>query len=228
MQVSIRQKDMAAYSTTRQISIRGLTITDSVMNITALIKSEGFSLLEMLVAISIFSVISLSVFLTMDQYFSTTEILSQREEQFATMNRFFQMIERDVQYAVNRKVRNPYGESQATIVVGPVDDNELLSFTSSFPDYSHEGLSRLVRVSWSFHDGDIVRSYWQVLDQAQDTEPIRHKILTGVKDVQLVIKPDLEAAKEVDSTNMKYHMELLITPQSGVVINRQIRFFGEF
>ena len=191
-------------------------------------KSDGFSLLEMLVAISIFSVMSLAVFFTMDQYFTTGEVLNRRNEQFTAMNRFLQMIERDLQYAVNRRIRGPYGDELAAIVVGPVQDNEMLSFTSSLPDYRNKGHSKLFRVSWGFYDGVVTRSYWEVLDQAQDSEPIRHEVLMGVRDLQLTLKPELESWEQTDNTTGNHTVELAITPENGPGINRKIRLSGEF
>lgn len=176
--------------------------------------SNGFSLLETLVAISIFSVISLAMFFTMEQYFSTGEVLNRRDAQFTSMNRFLHMIERDIHYAINRKVRDQYGDYQDAIVVGSVDGKELLSVTSSLPDYRGKGQSRLFRVSWSFHEDSIIRSNWRVLDRAQNSEPITHKILTGISDVRLAVTPDLEAFEEADNTHVDYHVELVVTPRN--------------
>ena len=187
---------------------------------------QGFTLLEIIVAIAIFSVISLSVFFTMDQYFNTAEVLNRRHHETGELNRFLHMLERDLHYANNRKIRGQYGEFEDAFLLGPVDGHEVVSMTSSLPDYSNPGLSKLFRVSWSFHDGIIRRAHWRVLDRAQDSAPIRHQILQNIKAFELVLRPEVSSFDDDQPPPHRY-VELTLRPEKGATINRIIRLSGE-
>ena len=191
-------------------------------------RSHGFSLLELLVAISIFSTISTFVFLVMDQYFVTQGKVNKHNEKLSGMSRFLQLIEQDIQYAINREIRDQYGVRQPALVLYQGYDNEFLTLTVSRPDYSFQGVTKLFRISWKFENGNIIRSHWPVLDRSPDSQPIQHVILEEVRDIRLTVDPHPAVAGGEKEIKNGYGMSLSVIRQDGTNIYRQIRTQSAF
>ena len=184
---------------------------------------------------TIFSLISLSIFFVFDQYVKTTEVVSQRIMRNTEINRFFSLIERDVRFALNRAVKGNDGESRGAIVVGSNIQGEFLAVTTSLPDYWQREQSRLVRVSWVLDDGVIYRGTWPVLDRALNSERFRLAVVQGVKDIRLSIKPDLDDPGDESDPDPKAggipgsrRLDVRIRLEHGGQGVRVMRLLGDF
>ena len=68
-------------------------------------RDKGFTLLEVLIAIAIFSLISLSSFTIFDTVLSADEKAKQRSERHNELQRAFLIIERDLTQIARRTIR---------------------------------------------------------------------------------------------------------------------------
>ena len=72
--------------------------------------NKGFTLLELLVALTIFSLISVTVYSSLTSMITTREHLKTDSEQLQALQTAWRIIGRDIEQAVDRPVRSRYEE----------------------------------------------------------------------------------------------------------------------
>jgi general secretion pathway protein J len=148
-------------------------------------RAAGFTLLEVLFAMSIFAVIGLGANQMLRTVIDTHTKTKTQINDFSDLTRAFAVMERDLTQAVPRSVRDEYGDPLPSMLLatGPY----LLELTRT--GWSNPiGLSRsnLQRVAYELNsDGEVLRHFWLVLDRAEDSEPITQTILSGVEDFRV-------------------------------------------
>jgi general secretion pathway protein J len=141
----------------------------------------GFTLLELLVALAIFGLLA-----TMS-YSGLRVILEQQSgtaveaERLAELQKIYMLMQRDIEQAVDRPVRDEYGDEQPALV--GADTLQLTRGGWSNP--AARTRSSLQRVGYVFEDDQLVRYAWAVLDRAQDSEPLRQPLTASVEQLQL-------------------------------------------
>lgn len=92
-------------------------------------RARGFTLLEVLVAISIFALIGIASYRVLSSVVQANERLAARVEQTHDINRAFWVIQQDVEQLMPRNVRNPDGSPALTpnyLIVNNESDMPLL------------------------------------------------------------------------------------------------------
>ncbi len=145
---------------------------------------RGFTLLEVLVAMSIFAVIGLSANKMLRTMIDTHEITTAKNRDMASMVRVFNMMERDFSQIVPRRVRDEYGESMAPLMVGTGQYFVELTRTG-WNNPAQVKRSALQRVAYEIEDEKLIRHFWLVLDRAQDSEPISQELLDEVEGLRV-------------------------------------------
>ncbi|MEA3291613.1 MAG: type II secretion system minor pseudopilin GspJ [Pseudomonadota bacterium] len=147
----------------------------------------GFTLVEILVAVAIFSVIAAISFGALDGYLKARDKVAGKYASLQQLQRMFTLLERDFRFAVDRPVRDGNGELQPIVGSGGGQEaGELIRFTMSVPAPLKPGMSNLQRVSWGLREGDLYRSTWQVLDRVQDSEQVAVRVAEKIESVELV------------------------------------------
>ncbi len=130
---------------------------------------HGFTLLELLIALAIFGLLSVM------SYSGLTSVLDQHArtdaaaDRLVELQKIYLLMQRDFEQIVARPVRSEYGDQLAA-----VEGSEVLQFTrGGWRNPLQQPRSSLQRVGYAFEDESLVRYTWQVLDRAQDTLPQR-------------------------------------------------------
>lgn len=132
--------------------------------------ASGFTLVEVLIAISVTALIGLAVWQILNSTIRTQQVLSRQQGILESLQRTFLNMDRDFQQLVTRPVRNEFGDSEYTLS----NRNTLykIEFTrSGWRNPLGDKRSELQRVAYELQDRELRRTYWQVLDRAQDSEP---------------------------------------------------------
>ncbi|MDH3980901.1 MAG: type II secretion system minor pseudopilin GspJ [Gammaproteobacteria bacterium] len=136
----------------------------------------GFTLLEMLVALAIFallSVMSYSGLRSVMQQQSVTELEAGR---LAQLQKIYLVMQRDFEQVVPRAVRDEYGDELAPLVGG-----ESLQLTrGGWSNPLGHPRSTLQRVGYAYTDKRLVRYTWTVLDRAQDSAPLEQPLTEDI------------------------------------------------
>ena len=184
----------------------------------------GFTLLEVLVAISIFAIIGLASQRVLTQVMASQSLTHKHGEALAQLQRGMSLLERDLQQLIDRPVRAAYGDRMPALVADDSDYSVELTRIGWHNPLGHKR-SQLQRLAYSVgpppedsgYDAEqnyVLRHYWQVLDRAQDSEPRVQPLIAGVDELHFRF---LDMAGDWHRSWPPQQNEVVITPQSAAV-----------
>jgi general secretion pathway protein J len=149
-------------------------------------KNPGFTLLELLVSMSIFATLGLGAYQMLQTVADSHERVRSSADSFSGLNLAYSIIQRDFNQFAPRAVRDEYGEVLPPIVFE--NEDYIIEFTRrGWRNPAGRQRSRLQRVAYSldFEEETLTRHFWEVLDRAEDSEPISQLLLEGVADFRV-------------------------------------------
>lgn len=163
------------------------TASNTVLEVSTHHSAErGFTLLELLVSISIFSVLGLGAYQLLQTVISSHERVRSGVDTYTEMNLALGMIQRDFSQFVSRPVRDEYGELLPPILFEGQD--YAVEFTrGGWRNPAGRPRSRLQRVAYliDYEEETLTRVFWDVLDRAEDSEPYSQVLMHGISDFQI-------------------------------------------
>ena len=147
---------------------------------------SGFTLLELLVAMTIFAIMGVMAYGGLDA------IMIQREAALASMERT-----REVQYAIRRlttdisqiqprPVREELGDGLRPAILADGRTTDLLELSrGGWPNPMGFPRSAQQRVAYELIDGTLVRKQWRVLGHTSGVEPVEEELVAGVDEVEV-------------------------------------------
>lgn len=139
---------------------------------TAPASEAGFTLVELMVALAIFALISVAGVTLLRSGSDTQIAVKNRLEEMSRTSRLANALESDLAQAVARPVRDPAGQPVPAFIVGdPTVPNALFGFVragwSNFDEAPRAGLQR---VAYVLEGKSLKRLGWPMLDGAQPDE----------------------------------------------------------
>lgn len=193
---------------------------------------QGFTLLEVMIAIAIFSVIALGCWQVLDRVTTTKSHLEKQSAQLRELQRGLWLLARDIHSIVNRPIRNSIGEQEAAVTT-LVTGYTLLLTRNGWPNPLGEKRSTLQRVGYQTEldkngNNTLFRYYWPVLDQAPDTEPQQQVILENVDyfEVQFIDSQGNVSFHWPEKSNNENKTSDHIIP-AGIRIRLNVSHYGE-
>ena len=148
-------------------------------------QQRGFTLLEILVAVFITSLLALGVWQLMNTLLAARDGVDRVSGEFQRVQRVVTLFERDVFQALNRPVRDGFGD-QRPALSSRIADSDLRLTRQGWRNPLGERRSELQRVAWEYDELDqvLTRRYWVVLDRAQDSEAREQQMLQDLESVE--------------------------------------------
>ncbi len=146
-------------------------------------RTQGFTLIEILVAVGIFAVIGLVSGHMLGRVIDVSERSEARAERLYELQRAIQLMERDLLQISNRTIRDEYGDSQASLMTGMAGGLEFSRLGWRNP--LAIARSDVQRMRYALVDGELRREFWSVLDRAQDSLPHTQRLLGDVNAMEL-------------------------------------------
>lgn len=145
-------------------------------------KISGFTLLELMVAISIFAIVSLLTMGGLSNVLNTQEHTEKNLQRLTRLQMVFTIMSRELQQLSARSIRDEYGAFVAPL------SNEVSGGIAGI-EFTHQGRFTLgdqvslQRVAYYLEDKQLVKKIWPVLDRVEDTKPIKQILLDEVDDL---------------------------------------------
>jgi len=151
-------------------------------------RADGFTLLELLIAIALFALLGLGSYRMLEAVLRSDEAVRAQELRLREISRAIWVVERDLQQAAPRPVRDGYGDEQNAFMGQVPGEQSTVGFEFTRNGWRNPtGLNRanLQRVRWRLAGDHLERLYWVVLDADVDSEPRIQTVLEGVLDLRL-------------------------------------------
>ena len=150
-------------------------------------RESGFTLLELLVAISIFSVLGLGGYQLLQSVSDSHDRVRTSIDSYIRVNQALTIMQRDFNQFVPRPIRDEYGEQVAPMSFD--GQQYLVEFTrGGWSNPGGRARSELQRVAYSidYEEEILQRHFWLVLDRAEDSEPRSQVLLESVTDFRVM------------------------------------------
>ena len=152
------------------------------MNPTRTIRtSAGFTLLELLVALAIFSLVAVMSYNALKTVLNQQAATEVQADALAELQKVYLLMQRDIEQVVPRPVRDEYGDTQPALI----GDETLQLTRGGWSNPAGRLRSTLQRVGYAYEDGELVRYIWAVLDRAQDSDPQRQPLIGDIGDMTI-------------------------------------------
>lgn len=153
-------------------------------------KSRGFTLLEMILALTVFALLSLAAYSVLQNSIRNGEVIEEKTARLARIQYAFSLLERDLT-AIRSRGSRTLAEGQRPVLVAEYHADKTLGDTLTFThgNWFNPGALRqrstLQRVQYLLQDGALLRRY------SDRTEPVSHAslhqqiLLKGVKQLKI-------------------------------------------
>jgi len=165
-------------------------------------KQKGFTLIELLVSISIFSVIGLGSYQVLQSAIDSRARVHESATSVLSLTRFLSILQKDFMQLTSRKIRDNYGDVSPSYVFD--EDGYVVEFTRrGWSNPSGKKRSNLQRVAYSinYKEKTLTRHFWEVLDRAEDSEPVDEIVMRGVEEFLITPISDSTGSEELSPEN---------------------------
>lgn len=141
-------------------------------------RNNGFTLLEILVAMAIFAIMAGMAYAGLHTVLETRNSTEARAQSLAQWQHFVYVLNEDLNQAIARGVRDELGSPQLAFSGG--NDARLLSLTRTVADWSGQAERSLMqRVEYRMQADGVYRHVWPELDRTQQSQSRRRKVLSA-------------------------------------------------
>lgn len=145
---------------------------------------RGFTLLELLVALSIFSLVSVMAYGGLQTVITTKNTTQQSADRIAEIQLLMMRMSNDLRQAVSRKIRDEYGDFLPAMQSSKNSDETMAWTRLGYRNPAQLTRSNIQRVAYKLEQQKLLRITWPVLDRAQDTKARNSEVLSNVESIE--------------------------------------------
>lgn len=143
---------------------------------------RGFTLIEIMVAVAVFAVMSVIAWGALSNSLTDAEMLTDRMDRLQAIQRAMRLLSTDLALAAPRPVRNELGDQQLPAILSSISGDFALEVTHGGWG-NPAGLPRGTqqRSAYRLEEDQLVRYHWNVLDRTFSNEPVATVLLEDVQ-----------------------------------------------
>lgn len=145
-------------------------------------RQSAFTLIEVLVAMAVFGIMSMLAYLTLGQTLSNADLLTDRMERLQAVQRSIRYLSSDLMQTSPRPVRLELGDNFSPALQSTLGSDFALELTHGGWG-NPAGLPRGTqqRTAYRLEDDELVRYHWTTLDRTFGNEPVATILLDEVE-----------------------------------------------
>lgn len=190
---------------------------------------RGFTLVEILIAMALFAVISVITYATLTSAINVSNHTSDVAKRLADIQRVLMLMERDLIQMAPRPVIDEYGEEQPAFLITDLSTEGFEFTRGGYQNPARLNRSLLKRVAYEIRNDELYRRTWEVLDRATQTEPeFEESLMKGVTRFEITAYDDKWVEKwppERSDTQQEAGPDLL---PRAVRIFMEVEDYGRF
>ncbi len=145
-------------------------------------RQSGFTLLEVLLATFISSIILIGSYSVLSSVLNTNERVSEKRLALKNVQRALHFMQQDFEQILPRAVKGELGEAK---IIDYKSFDSRLEFTRlGWRNPIERSRSKMQRVAYFVDDEILIREHWNTLDRADNEESKKNPILPGAKDIK--------------------------------------------
>lgn len=182
--------------------------------------SRGFTLIEVLVAMAIFGILTVLAYMSLGQTLANAELLTARMDRLQAIQRTMRFIGNDLFTAAPRAVRSELGDSYLPAVQINTGSEYLLAIThGGWPNPAGLPRSTMQRSVYLLQDDKLLRIYNTVLDATYSNNAITTEILDGVVSLEFrIIQDSLETSRQWPPLGAQGSSAMIARPRAVEII----------
>lgn len=147
----------------------------------ARLRSGGYTLIEVLVAVVVFSILSASAYVALDALSRAAGDHRERSEDFGALQLAVARLDDDLRQLAARPVAATVGRTEPALSGEP---RRLVASRSGWANPAGVKRSTLQRFGWQLSGSDLQRIRWPVTDPVADSQSLVETILPGVESLE--------------------------------------------
>jgi len=145
----------------------------------------GFTLLEVLVAMAIFSIVAYMAYGGFAAVLKQQQIVDASSARLRSVQFAVRQLANDFAQLQPRPIREELGEGWRGALVAGGRELQAAELTrAGWPNPLARSRPTLQRVAYRVEEGTLIRSYWPVLDRLLEEEPVETELVDGVTELR--------------------------------------------
>ncbi len=145
---------------------------------------RGFTLIEVLVAMAIFGVMTVLAYQALGQSLTNADLLNSRTDRTRAIQQTIRLIGQDLRQVAPRPVRDSFGEGWRPAILTSLGNDFAIELTrAGWPNPA--GLPRATqqRVAYRIQDDQLLRLHWLTLDPSVSSDPVSTVLLEEIDSI---------------------------------------------
>ncbi len=150
-----------------------------------LARHTGFTLLELLVALAVFAIMSVAAYTGLRSVLSAQVHVEAEAQRLAQVQMAFHFLKNDIEQIVPREIRDEYGDLRPALESADISGKLFVFTRSGWDNPLEHPRASLQRVAYRLKEERLLRLYWDTLDRNGISEPQTTLLLENVQDARI-------------------------------------------